>query len=125
METNRGTVSSVPPHKVPADAENYCAVVASLRVDDTFPALDQPRELLEQQMFAMTARFQEAAIKAPSAIAADVKAFTATYGQVVDALRGVNYDASRLAPEDVEALSSPELQGTLQRISAYDKRVCG
>jgi hypothetical protein len=86
--------------------------------------LDQPREELEQQFASMTARFEEAATTAPGEVAADVMAFNTIYGRVVDAFRAAEYDVTRLAPEDVAALSSPELEAALQHISAYDTRVC-
>lgn len=125
VETKRKPLSGESVHALPVEARRYCAVVTSLRVDAPFPALDQPRDALEQQFIAMTARFQEAASTAPPAVAADVNVFNTIYRQVVDALRGVDYDASKLAPEEAAALGSPELESALQRVSAYDKRVCG
>jgi hypothetical protein len=113
-------------HKVPAEARAYCAVVGSLGdASRTLPDTGQQPAALAPQLTSTRSRFDAAAAKAPPAVAGDVRVFAGAYGQFVDSVAAVGYDASRLSPDKVMVLAAPEVQRALERMDAYDKQTCG
>ncbi|MGI8984325.1 MAG: hypothetical protein ACR2HM_07305 [Acidimicrobiales bacterium] len=85
------------------------------------PTAAQLRTLTREGQAAIT----EAVTKAPAEIKADVQVIAATYNGLVAELEKVNFEATRLPPAALGALSAPEFTRATTRFQTYTRTVCG
>ena len=62
---------------------------------------------------------------APSAIKADAQTLIDGLKKLEKALAAANYDFTKVDPSTLAALQDPNFAAAAERISAYDKQVCG
>jgi hypothetical protein len=101
---------------------NWCDLDRSLQNSTQFQnAMKDPRTWSRQ----LDSIASGAASKAPSAIKADVQTVVSALRVLEKALSDANYDFTKLNPAEMSGLNSPNLAAAADRITAYDKQVCG
>ena len=67
----------------------------------------------------------QAVTAAPAEIKKDVEVIANTFNAFLAELEKVNFEAARLTPDALQALSRPEFQQSTLRFQSYSRTVCG
>jgi hypothetical protein len=62
---------------------------------------------------------------APAEIKSDALVVAAGFERLLTVLEGVNYDATKLNPDALAGLQTPEIQASSERLEAYSQKICG
>jgi hypothetical protein len=123
-----GTVTTVRPVDTSFTGQNsaqFCNLAKTY--SDRFTSVGSnptPAQLRTVSREGQTA-ITQAVDAAPSEIKKDVEVIASTFGGLIAELEKVNFEASRVPPASLSALSAPEFTAATTRFQAYVRQVCG
>lgn len=116
------TASTKPPNFSGNSGSSWCDLDRSLQNSTQLQnAMKDPHTWASQ----LDSIASSAENKAPGAIKDDVKTVVSALRVLEKALSDANYDFTKVNPAQLSSLNTPNLTAAADRITAYDKQVCG
>jgi hypothetical protein len=114
--------STKPPNFSGNSGSNWCDLDRSLQNSTQFQNAMKDPHTWARQLDSIASSAQS---KAPRAIKSDVQTVVSALRVLEKALSDANYDFTKLNPTTMSGLNNPNLAAAADRITAYDKQVCG
>jgi hypothetical protein len=114
--------TTAPPKFSGNGSSSWCALDRSFQDSNNFANVTKDPKAWVAQVNDLLPKAEAAA---PGAIKADVATLVAGVRTLVKALVDDNYDFTKLTPAQYAALQDPKFTAAGDRVTAYDKQVCG
>ena len=106
------------------DSERFCELLRTYNTRFEGLGITDPTQLKALATEAEAA-LREAVALAPAEVKGDVNVVAAASTGFFKVLAQANYDFTRVTPDALAGLQTPEVQASTQRLGAYGQKVCG